>query len=82
MMCHVGVGYEYILYYDQCWGNLLLKVMHYNIVLLPKKVTYYVTFALLSCYFLIMSRALLFVFNTRSYIYSKYKSFYTKKCTE
>ncbi len=30
-------------YYDQCWGKLLLKVMHYNIALLPKKVTNYVT---------------------------------------
>ncbi len=25
-------------WYIQCWGNLLLKVMHYNIALLPKKV--------------------------------------------
>ncbi len=23
---------------DQCWGKLLLKVMHYNIALFPKKV--------------------------------------------
>ncbi len=23
--------------YNQCWGKLLLKVMHYNITLLPKK---------------------------------------------
>ncbi len=29
--------------YRQCWGKLLLKVMHYNIALLPKKVTNYVT---------------------------------------
>ncbi len=30
--------------YNQCWGKLLLKVMHYNIVLHPKKkVTNYVT---------------------------------------
>ncbi len=28
---------------EQCWGKLLLKVMHYNIALLPKKVTNYVT---------------------------------------
>ncbi len=28
----------------QCWGKLLLKVRHYNIALLPKKVTNYVTF--------------------------------------
>ncbi len=28
---------------NQCWGKLLLKVMHYNIALLPKKVTNYVT---------------------------------------
>ncbi len=26
-----------------CWGKLLLKVMHCNIALLPKKVTNYVT---------------------------------------
>ncbi len=29
--------------YVQCWGKLLLKVMHYNIALLPKKVTNYIT---------------------------------------
>ncbi len=29
--------------HNQCWGELLLKVMHYNIALLPKKVTSYVT---------------------------------------
>ncbi len=28
---------------DQFWGNLLLKVMHYNIALIPKKVTNYLT---------------------------------------
>ncbi len=26
----------------QCWGELLLKVMRYNVALLPKKVTDYV----------------------------------------
>ncbi len=41
--------------------------------------TFYVTFALLSRYFLIMSRAWLFVFNTRSSIYSKCKSPFTPK---
>ncbi len=39
----------------------------------------YITFALLSRYFLNMSRAWLFVFNTRSYIYSKCKSPFTPK---
>ncbi len=39
----------------------------------------YITFALLSRYFLNMSRACLFVFNTRSSIYSKYKSPFTPK---
>ncbi len=39
----------------------------------------YVTFALLSRYFLNMSRAWLFVFNTISYIYSKCKSPFTPK---
>ncbi len=34
----------------------------------------YITFALLSRYFFYMSRAWLFVFNTRSSIYSKCKS--------
>ncbi len=68
--------------------------MHYNIALLHKKVTNYVmeskkyflwkvmlyiTFALLSRYFLNMSRARLFVFNTRSSIYSKCKSPFTPK---
>ncbi len=28
---------------EQCWGKLLLKVIHYNTALLPKKVTSYVT---------------------------------------
>ncbi len=32
-----------LMYDDQCWGKLLLKVMQYNIALLPKKVTNYVT---------------------------------------
>ncbi len=32
MLCH-----------DQCWGKLLLKVMHYNITLLYEKVTNSVT---------------------------------------
>ncbi len=32
--------------HKQCWGKLLLKVMHYNIALLPKKVTNYVTLLL------------------------------------
>ncbi len=39
--------------YNQCWGKLLLKVMHYNIALLPKKVTNYVTWLLswkVKCY--------------------------------
>ncbi len=31
------------LLYEQCWGKLLLKAMHYNIALLPKKVTNYIT---------------------------------------
>ncbi len=39
----------------------------------------YITFALLSRYFLNMSRVLLFVFNTRSSIYSKCKSPFTPK---
>ncbi len=34
------------MYYMQCWGKLLLKVMHYNIALLPKKVTNYVSYLL------------------------------------
>ncbi len=53
----------------QCWGKLLLKVMHYNIALLPKKVTNYIsyflwkvmgyiTFALLSRYFLTQNKLL------------------------
>ncbi len=28
---------------DQCWEKLLLKVMRYNVALLPKKVSNYVT---------------------------------------
>ncbi len=34
------------MYYMQCWGKLLLKVMHYNTALLPKKVTNYVSYLL------------------------------------
>ncbi len=61
----------------QCWGKLLLKVMHYNIAFLPKKVTIYVTQLLFMesnalhyfrVTFLNMSRAWLFVFNTISSI--------------
>ncbi len=42
----------------QCWEKILLKVMHYNIALLPKKVTNYVTWLLFMesnalCYFCI-----------------------------
>ncbi len=73
---------------NQCWGKLLLKVMHYNIALLPKKVTNYVTWLLFMesnvlCYFCV-TFALLFkyeqgliVFNTRSSNYSKCKSSFT-----
>ncbi len=32
--------------FSQCWGKLLLKVMHYNIALLHKKVTNHVTLLL------------------------------------
>ncbi len=39
----------------------------------------YITFALLSRYFLNMSRAWLFIFNRRSSIYSKCKSSFTPK---
>ncbi len=40
----------------------------------------YITFVLLSRYFLNMSWASLFVFNTRSSIYSKCKSLSHQKC--
>ncbi len=30
-------------YDSQCWEKFILKVMHYNKTLLPKKVTNYVT---------------------------------------
>ncbi len=57
--------------------------MHYNIALLSKKVTNYVTLitlnTLFSRYFLNMSRAWLFVFNIRSSI-ANVKAFHTKKC--
>ncbi len=73
----------------QCRGKLLLKVMHYNIALLPKNVTNYisyflwkvmryVTFALLSRYFLNMSRAWLFLIQ-EVVIIANVKPFYTKK---
>ncbi len=68
-----------------CWGKLLLKLMHWNIALLPKKVTNYVSYFLwkvmcyVTRYFLNMSMAWLFVFNIRSSIYSKCKSPFTTK---
>ncbi len=34
---------QHLLTEIQCWGKWLLKIMHYNIALLPKKVTHYVT---------------------------------------
>ncbi len=64
---------EHNLYCIQCWGKLLLKVMHYSIALFPKKVTNYLaTFygklciTLLLSYFLNMGGACLFVFNIKS----------------
>ncbi len=57
-------------------GKLLLKWMRYNIVLLSKNVTNYVTLLLFMesdalRYFLNMSRAWLFVFNIYSYFIVK-----------
>ncbi len=69
----------------QCRGKILLKVMRYNIALLPKKVTNYVTKLLFMksnalCYFFNLGRACMFVFNIKkSYIFGKYKSFHTKR---
>ncbi len=42
-LCVVTVVLLQVRSHGQCWGKLLLKVMHYNIELLPKKVTNYVT---------------------------------------
>ncbi len=66
--------------------------MHYNIALLPKNVTNYisyflwkvmryVTFALLSRYFLNMSRAWLFLIQEVLFI-ANVKPFHSKKCNE
>ncbi len=57
-------------------GKLLLKWMRYNIALLSKNVTNYVTLLLFMesdalRYFLNMSRAWLFVFNIYSYFIVK-----------
>ncbi len=53
--------------YIQCWGKLLLKVMHYNIALLSKKVTNYVTLLLLMesnvLYYFCVTFALLFKYE-------------------
>ncbi len=80
---------------QQCWGKLLLKVMHYNIALLPKKVTNYVTWLLFMegnalRYFHVTfellfkhEQGLIVVFNIIRSIYSTYKSPFTpKKCNE
>ncbi len=47
-LLHVGhcadrATQTHMILHHQCWGKLLLKVMHYNIALLSKKVTNYVT---------------------------------------
>ncbi len=47
-LIYVSVLFEHPAHFNyandnQCWGKLLLKVMHYNIALLSKKVTNYVT---------------------------------------
>ncbi len=53
--------------------------MHYNVALLPKKVTNYVAFfgklcvMLLLSYFVNLGRVCLFVFNIKSHIFGKYK---------
>ncbi len=64
--------------------------MHYNIALLPKKETNYVTYLLFMDsnalhYFSVTfkyDQGLIVCFNTISYIYSKCKAFHTKKCNE
>ncbi len=40
ILSHTGI---FVAISKQCWGKLLLKVMHYNITFLPKKVTNCVT---------------------------------------
>ncbi len=75
--------------HNQCWGKLLLKVMHYNIVLLPKKkllitllsyflwnVMRYVTFAFL---FKSGLGLLVWFFYIKSSIFGKFKSPFTPK---
>ncbi len=37
------IGNTVLRCHNQYWGKLLLKGMHYNIALLPKKVTNYIT---------------------------------------
>ncbi len=43
---HIWVLIFFFFTSGQCWGKLLLKVMHYNIALLPKKLTNYVSYFL------------------------------------
>ncbi len=67
----------------QCWGKLLLKVMHYNIALLYKKATNYITFTVTFTEsnaflhtFCHLGWAYLFVFNNKnpkSYIFGSCK---------
>ncbi len=61
--------------WGQCWGKLLLKVMHYNIVLLPKNVTNYIVFMVSNTlrYFCVTFSHLgwdcSFVFNTKMFYF-------------
>ncbi len=73
MMTHRGDEPAYFINFNL--KKLLITLLSYFLC----KVMHYITFALFSRYFLNMSRAWLFVFNTISSIYSKCKSPFTPK---
>ncbi len=66
--------------YNRLLGKLLLKVMHYNIALHPKKVTNYVTLLLFvesnALHYCCVTFTLLFKYEQGLIVCFKYKKFY------
>ncbi len=71
--------------YIQCWRKLFFKVMHYNIALLPKKVTNFISYYFwkIMCYItieiLFKSGQGLLVFNIKSYYFTNVKALSQQK---
>ncbi len=71
--------------YIQCWRKQFFKVMHYNIALLPKKVTNFISYYFwkimryITIEILFKSGQGLLVFNIKSYFFYKCKSLSQQK---